>query len=273
MNSPVTSLDTQDEQYGLSSAHITGGRLLRSEWTKLWSTRSLWITLALAFGLVLGIGTYLILDGRVLNGDAVRDVPFGFTSIHQLGMIVLVILGVLTIAGEYGTGSIRTTMIAAPRRTGAMLAKATVITAVTAALGMLTTVLLYAVLQLAGTVPVAQGMSLFDPAMFWGALGGTVILPYGALLGFVLGGLARNAAAAICLYFGVIQMGPQLLSLLLPERWTGLLHYTPLPALEVIRAGGTTTEPYGVGVAIIVALSWLAALGGLTWWLLRVRDV
>lgn len=253
---------------------ISAVGMLKSEWTKLWSVRSLWISLTAAFALTIGLCSYMIIDGQMLGSeDGGGSIPFGWTAIYPVGMLILVIHGVLTITSEYSTGSIRTSLVAAPRRTGLLLSKAAVLTAVTTVLGALMSVLLYTLLQFAGTVPSARGMSLFDPDMFWGVLGGTLVLPYGALFGLALGGLLRNAAAAIALYFGVFQLGPQIFPAFLPDGLAHLVDYMPLAAIDVMRAAGLSTEPYGVGVAVVVLLAWLVVLGGATWWLLKRRDV
>lgn len=257
----------------LASAHVTARGLLRSEWTKLWSVRSLWGTLAVAFALTIGLCAYLIVDGGVLGSDEVADIPFGWTAIYPVGMLALVVLGVLSIAGEYSTGAIRTSMVAAPRRTGVLLAKAAVVTGVAWVLGEIASVLLYGLVQVTGTVPSARGLSLLDPDMAWGVLGGTLLLPYGALFGVLLGALFRNAAAAIVVYFGVFQLGPQILPAFLPGGLAPVVDYMPLAALNVIRAGGLTSEPYGVGTAAAVALAWICGLGAVAWWRLRHRDV
>ena len=257
----------------LGPARITAAGLLRSEWTKLWSVRSLWMTLAAAFAVTIGLCGYMILDGEMLGSEQGQAIPFGWTAIYPVGMLVLVILGVLSITNEYANGSIRTSVVAAPRRTGMLLAKATVLTSVTAVLGALTSVLLYLVLQVAGTVPAAQGLSLFDPEMFWGVLGGTLVLPYGALFGIMLGGLVRHAAGAIVLYFCAFQMGPQIFPAFLPESLVGVLDYLPLAAIDVLRSGGLVTEPYGTGTSVVILLAWIAVVGGSTWWLLKNRDV
>ena len=273
MSSAQTFAPSPQRAPDLGGARITALGLLRSEWTKLWSVRSLWMTLAAAFAVTIGICGYMIVDGKMLGSEEAQHIPFGWTAIYPVGMLVLVVFGVLSITSEYSTGSIRTSMVAAPRRTGVLLAKAAVATGVTAVLAALTSLLLYTVLQIAGTVPSARGMSLFAPEMFWGVLGGTLVLPFGALFGILLGGLVRNAAAGICLYFGVFQMGPQIFPAFLPEGMTGLLDYLPLAALDVLRSGGLTTEPYGTGGSVVVLLAWLVALGGASWWLLKSRDV
>lgn len=256
----------------LSSSRITALGLMWSEWTKIRSVRSLWVTLAAAFVATIALCTYMIIDGGALGGDEAGAIPFGWTGIYPVGMLVLVVFGVLSITSEYSTRSISTTLVAAPHRTGVFLAKTAVVTAVTTVLGAATTVVLYVVVQLAGTVPSALGLSLLDPDMFWGALAGTLVLPYGALFGLLLGALLRNAAAAIALYFVGFQMGPELFSAFLPPSLQGVLDYMPLAAVNVFRSGGLATEPYGVLTSVVVLLAWLLVLGGTSWWLLRRRD-
>ena len=257
----------------LSGSAISARGLLRSEWTKLWSVRSLWLTLAAAFALTVGLCGYMIIDGAMLGSDEAKDIPFGWTAIYPVGMLGLVIFGVLINTSEYSSGTIRTSMIAAPRRTGVLAAKAVVSASIVAVLATVTSMVLYALLQLTGTVDSAKGMSPLDPDMFWGMLCGTLILPFGTLFGVALGGLVRNAAAAITLYFAVFQMGPQILPNLLPEGIARVTDYMPLAAVDVFRAGGLSSDPYNIGVAIVVLLAWLAGLGGAAWWLLKRRDV
>lgn len=257
----------------LPGTRITAVGLLKSEFTKLIATRSLWITLASAFAVTIALCGWQIIDGTLLGSGEAAEIPYGWTGIYPLGMLFLVVFGVLSMTNEYSSGVIRTSLVAAPSRTGVLLAKATVVTAVTAALAVATSVLLYFLVQIFGTIPSARGLSLFDPDMFWGVLGGTLILPYGALFGVLLGALLRNAAGAICLYFGVFQLGPQFFPAFLPESLAFLPDYLPLAALNVLRSGGLATEPYGVGIAAIVAIAWLVVTGGAAWWLLKNRDV
>lgn len=251
---------------------ITAFGLLRSEWRKIWTIRPLWMTLAAAFALTIGLCAYMIIDGTTLGGADAGHIPFGWTGIYPAGMLVLVVFGVLSVSTEYASGSIRTSLTSAPRRTGVMLAKAAVVTGVSAVLAVAATVLLYLLLQVMGTVPSAAGMSLFAPEMFWGALGGTLMMPYGALFGVLLGWLLRNAAGAICLYFGLFQMGPQILPAFLPEPLSNVTDYMPLEAINIMRSGGLSAEPYGAATAIIILVAWLVALGGLAWWRLKKFD-
>ncbi|MFC7917309.1 ABC transporter permease [Streptomyces sp. NPDC057386] len=258
---------------GPGHVRITAAGLLRSEWTKLRSVRSLRLTLALPFAAVAALSAYLLIDGETLGDGAAADVPFAFTAVYPLGVLALTVLGVLVVTGEYSSGTVRASMIAAPRRTGVLLAKAAVLAGVTTALGALLSVALYVLTRITGAVPAAAGMSLFDPAMSGGVVAATLLLPYGALFGIALGALVRNAAAAITLYFGVFQLGPQIFPVFLPDGLTGFTHWMPFAAMDVVRGAGLADGPYGVGTAVAVLLAWAAALGGVSWWLLKTRDI
>src|SRR5690606_20736034 len=206
---PMTAVTLPEPRTDLAGARITAAGLLRSEWTKVRSVRSLRVTLAAAFALVLGLSGYVVLEGTALDG-APADIPFSFTAVYPIGTLALVVLGVLAVTSEYSSGTVRVSMVAAPRRAGVPLAKAVVPTAVTAGLAVVSSVLLYLLVQVTGTLPAARGVSLLDPEMLGGVLANTLLLPYGALFGVVLGALVRDAAGAITLYFGVFQLGPQI---------------------------------------------------------------
>src|SRR5882757_10499399 len=107
---------------------ITGPRVLRSEWAKLWSLRSTWITLAV--GLVLTVLFGLISaaswspTGRSHGlGDASDAVQLALGGMN-LTQLAIGVLGVLLTAGEYATGMIRSTLTAVPKRLPVLWSKA-----------------------------------------------------------------------------------------------------------------------------------------------------
>lgn len=93
--------------------------LLRSEWIKLFSTRTTWVMLgigllgeALFAGLYVGLAPLDEIDGidRVITGIG-------------LLMTLLLVLGVLVITAEFRHGTASSTFLATPRRWPVMLAK------------------------------------------------------------------------------------------------------------------------------------------------------
>ena len=114
------------------STSLSFPRLVRSEWIKLRSIRStVWcyaivVVLTLAMAYLLGA-----VDTGVQRGapTAVANELIVQVSAASVSLTALVVgvLGVLIITGEYGTGQIRSTFTADPRRTGVVLAKAFVL--------------------------------------------------------------------------------------------------------------------------------------------------
>ena len=112
-------------RYGLSG-------LLRSEWTKLRSVRSTMWTLGLT--LVIGVGVSVIATASTrANWSSMSPAsrtgfdPIGTSLVGVVfGQFTIGILGVLAMSAEYGTGTIRATFAAAPRRPLVLAAKAAV---------------------------------------------------------------------------------------------------------------------------------------------------
>ena len=100
-----------------------------AEWTKFWSVRSTaWSLFALIVATI-GLGvlsTHALRSEPVLVPDPMRRIFVGF----NLGQFAIGVLGVLFISAEYGTGQIRSTLSAMPRRPVVVAAKAIVMGAV-----------------------------------------------------------------------------------------------------------------------------------------------
>jgi len=109
---------------------------VRSEWTKLRSVRSTWISLAVI--VVAGVGLSALVSsvegGRWAQlgfADRAQFDPVRFSQTGEfLSQFVVGVLGALVVTSEYGTGSIRTTLSTTSRRTTVLAAKLIVIGAV-----------------------------------------------------------------------------------------------------------------------------------------------
>ncbi|GAA0975221.1 ABC transporter permease subunit [Acrocarpospora macrocephala] len=101
---------------------MTVTAILRSEWTKIRTVPSTVWTLLLTFALSVGLG-YLLANSM---GDsyatasperrATLDPLFATFYSLTLGQLPLVVFGVLVVGGEYGSGTIRASLLAVPRR-------------------------------------------------------------------------------------------------------------------------------------------------------------
>ncbi|MGW3628149.1 ABC transporter permease subunit [Streptomyces sp. NPDC000880] len=180
------------------SAHL--GDALASEWTKIRSVRSTMWTLGVMIVLMVGIGALsafaVSASDANLQGQSVLSL--GFFGV-LLGSICVITLGVLTIASEYGTGMIRTTLTACPSRARVLTAKAivffllvfTLTTVITAIVGGLQTVI------------VNQGSSTGEE-WFRATIGIALYVAALGLLSLAVGTLIRHSAGAITIMIGVV---------------------------------------------------------------------
>jgi ABC-2 type transport system permease protein len=232
--------------------------LLASEWTKFRSVRS----------------TYWSLLVAVVTPVAVSAVvAFAFTSARNQGpppdpllpevisleyaVIAVSVMGVLAFSAEYGTGLIRVTFTAAPRRRAVLAAKAVVLAAVTLAAGELVAFVSFWLVQavLAGH---RQGVSLGRPGVAGAVLSAGLLLCVCALLGLALGAVIRHTAGGIAATVAVILV-PGILALL-PAPWNDRLgRFTLLEAARQVSALHPATDLFSPGWSLLVLLAWPAA--------------
>ena len=133
-----------------------------------------------------------------------------------LGQAVAALAGVLAIGNEYGTGMIRVSLTAIPRRGRLLTAKAVVLAGpVLAASALAVAVCLLAarlILPGHGFAP-ARGFDLAGGAMWRASLCGVAYLTLVALLGLGLATAVRDSAAAIGIVLGLLYLFPVTASL------------------------------------------------------------
>ncbi|WP_445525864.1 ABC transporter permease [Streptomyces cyslabdanicus] len=256
---------------------VTGRRVLASEWAKLWSLRSTWITLGLgllflvAFGVIAanryksGIDSGRPMDGDFAHATAVSLSLFG-TNFAQLALGVL---GVLVTAGEYSTGMIRSTMAAVPRRLPVLWSKAAVyglVALLIATVGAFVAFLVGS--QVVSGTPAA--MSLGHAGVLRSLLGAGLYLGLVGVIGTALGALLRSVAGGISVLVAALMLVPGLVSLL-PSSWSGNINpYLPSHAGESIFSLTHDSTALSPGAGLWVFLGWTAlALAAAAYRLLR----
>ena len=101
---------------------------MAAEWTKLWSVRSTMWTLIATVVAIVGLcvlGTATVSPTDIIDDPTRRSLIGIF-----LGQLIFGVLGVLVMSAEYGTGTIRATLSAVPRRPVVLTAKILVFGAV-----------------------------------------------------------------------------------------------------------------------------------------------
>ena len=110
-------------------------RALHAEWTKLRTLASTFWLLLAAAALTIAVSAAAAAATRCPSGTCADDpAKISLTGIY-LGQAVVAVLAVTAVTGEYGTGMIRLTLAAVPRRTAVLAAKATIVTGLTQAAG------------------------------------------------------------------------------------------------------------------------------------------
>ncbi|MEU6947616.1 ABC transporter permease subunit [Streptomyces sp. NPDC046316] len=254
-------------------AHL--GDALASEWTKIRSLRSTMWTLGVMVLLMLALG--LGVAAVVANTEAPTEnesaLTLGFFGV-LLGSICVMTLGVLTIASEYGTGMIRTTLTACPSRSRVLTAKAIVffllvftVTTVTA--------------TVVGMAQVAMVTAAEPTSGEWlrATVGVGLFLALLGLLSLAVGAIIRHSAGSITIMIGVLLL-PLVAamfmfseSLATVQEW--LLDYAIPSQLIALYAGRATVGeggPSGWDPIWIMAIIVAAAMAG-AYALLNRRDV
>lgn len=196
--------------------------LLRSEWIKLRTVRStIWsyaTVILISLGMAALMSAALDLGGNPVAADAqatflAQAATFGVF----FGQLVVAVLGVLAISGEYSTGMIRSSVTATPKRLPMLAAKAVVLFVCTFVVGLISTVgsCLVAAPILAGK---GISASLTDPDVVLPLLGGALYLALVSVFALGVGAILRSSAGGIAAALGIILLLPIVLSMI-PAGW------------------------------------------------------
>jgi ABC-type transport system involved in multi-copper enzyme maturation permease subunit len=256
--------------------------VLRSEWTKLRSLRSTWWTLASYVTISVGfcaLVTYLV-AGRwntvgAENQQALRDDPIGLILEPgaQFGQLAVAVLGVLVIAGEYASGSIRSSVLAVPRRRDLILAKAAVLAAVVFGIG---EVVAFGSYALAAPFVGKHGdLSISDPTVLRALVGTGVYLALIGLFALAVGALLRHVGAAIAAVIGLILVVPGILASLPGRVGVYLSDYAPGGVIGQRVMSTGTGEGWHTGpiAALAIMAAWTLLALALAAAALHRRDV
>ncbi len=256
-----------------TNGDVTLSRVIRSEWLKFRTLRSSWIVLLaavlalLVLGLVIGYNT-----GKHFSGLAPEDAAAsGPLQGYYLAQLLMGVLGVLFVTGEYSTGMIRSSLAAVPRRTPVLVAKAVVYGSIALVTMVLATFGAFFGSQLFLS-HYGHGSSLSDPGVLRAVVGTGVYLALIGLLGGALGWIVRSTPGGISSLVGVLLVIPVLFQVL-PGSWASQVSsYLPSEAgasfTMSVRLPDTLAPWTGIGVLVL----WVAAALVAAAVLLRHRD-
>ncbi|MGW2705081.1 ABC transporter permease [Streptomyces sp. NPDC001340] len=255
---------------------VTGRRVLSSEWVKLWSLRSTWITLGLGLLFLVVFGLIAASRYKSLNGSPRMTPEFGRATAVSLSLfgtnfaqLALGVLGVLVTAGEYATGTIRSTLAAVPRRLPVLWSKAAVFGLVALVVGTLGAFVAF--LLGSGIVSgTPAAMDLTHAGVVRSLLGAGLYLGLVGVIGIALGALLRSVAGGISVLVAGLMLLPGLTSLL-PSSWQDdISPYLPSSAGRAMFALTHDSTALPPLTGLMVFLGWTAlALAGAAYRLVR----
>jgi hypothetical protein len=275
---------------------------MAAEWTKLWSVRS--TTWTLVATVVAVIGLCAISTGTVSATDIIDDPTRRSLIGIFLGQLIFGVLGVLVMSAEYGTGTIRATLAAVPRRPVVLTAKVLVFGAVAVVVSEVLAFAAFAVGQALLSARHAVGSSAFaaqraqqlgvkiphdvkgllatgsaslgQPGVLRAVIGGGLYLAVLGLLALGLATIIRHTAGAISAFVGVVLVLPLIVQALPTSISDAVARY--LPANIGLVMFSTNGLPDRVGPAFspwtgfaILVLYTVVILGFGCWVLVR-RD-
>jgi ABC-2 type transport system permease protein len=192
---------------------------LHAEWIKFWTVRStLWSTVAM---FVLGAGFTVLVCATsaewLASGEADQSPGSFITWGLMFAQITAIVLGTLTVTSEYGTGMIRATLAATPRRGAVLAAKAVVLTGTLFVAGTVTAFAGYFggnwFLEKEGI-----GIALSDEGVLRSMFGSGLYMAGLGLLAAAVGLLVRHTAAALSAVLAVVFVVGSMV-FLLPGAW------------------------------------------------------
>ncbi len=254
---------------------LTWHGVVAAEWIKFRSLRSTIATLLIAVLLMVGLGALF----SAIAASQANGFDAGATAISTsltgtfFAQLAIGVLGVLLIAGEYGTGMIRSSMTVVPGRLPVLWAKLAVfagIVFVTMLVAAFTAFFVGQRLLSDSTVNAA----LSDPNALRSVVGAALYLTVAGVTATAIGALLRNTAASITTFVAVFFVIPPLTNLLPVSLTDRFVQYLPSNAGAVMLDGSFgVAHPLSPWTGFSVMCSYAIVLIGWAAWRLRRGDV
>lgn len=210
-----------------SGSGVNFGRVLKSEWIKVTTIPSTVILIATTVIVMVGIAALLAwqttflfdaqsnpemaaqMQGAPDAAEISRDIP---GSGLIFGQLLMASLAVVLIASEWGTGMIRSTMVAVPNRTSALLAKQLIMAVISFLVGAGSALISYFIAQpILGSADL--GFSLDADGALLHIINTGSVLALVSVFAMSVGTLIRNTAGGVVTSIGVLLVLPILVAI------------------------------------------------------------
>jgi len=267
MSSPVSAITPV-------AGPVTLRRVTRSEWTKFRSLRSTWWSIAITVVAAIGVG--VLVSATAAGDHAASTVPVTVAGRSQLGGLISQLtvgaLAVLFISGEYGTGMIRSSMIAVPRRLPVLWAKMGVFVAVVLPVTLVSSLAAYGLGQVAWRAHGRPAVALTDPGVARVVFGAALCILLTGLCALAIGALVRNTAGGITTMVGLYFVLP-IVAGMMPQRIAELSRFLPSNASGAVWNASLSPVSMTPTDGIILLCGYTVVPCAAAAWRLRRGDV
>lgn len=262
---------TSASPLGTIDGHSTSlVRVMKSEWIKIRSLRSTWITLAAIVLVIVALG---LISAMVASGDITTQgggPPRGLSPLSTVlsganfAVLIVAVMGSIAGAREFSTGMIRSTFSAVPKRLPVLWSKLVVFAAVVFPIVAVSVVAIFFLGMRVLSAGGAKTVAWSDDGIARSVIGTAFYVVGLGIIGLAIGVLLRTTAASIGVVIGAVIFLPALASALLPDSWDGVLKYLPSNSATAFTGGGqpgaTLLTP---GTGLLVFTAWIViAIGG-----------
>jgi ABC-type transport system involved in multi-copper enzyme maturation permease subunit len=260
---------------GAEAQPVTLRRVIKSEWIKFWTLRSTWAVLGAAVVGMLVLALVVAYNTRHLthNLQANDVAPSSTLQGYYLAQLLIGALGVLFVSGEFGTGMIRSTLVAVPRRLPVLWAKLVVFVTITATSMTAVSIVAFVCAQ-ALLSHYRTGFSLSDPGVLRVVIGTGIYLTLVGMIGGALGWIVRSTPGALVAYFAVILVLPVLFGDALGNWGKEVAQFLPSQAGASFSTSIPESPHYSLSpwVGLLVLVGWVAVAVAIAAGVLRRRD-
>jgi ABC-2 type transport system permease protein len=249
-------------------------RVARSEWTKFRSLRSTWWSIGATVVVAVGVG--LLASAEAAGNHLSSTVPATVAARSQLGGLIsqlaVGVLAVLFISGEYGTGMIRSSMIAVPRRLPVLWAKLGVFVAAMLPVTLVSSLVAFYLGQVFWRGHGRPAVDLTGPGVARVVFGAAVCIILLGVCAMAIGALIRNTAGGITAMVGLFFVIP-ILAGEMPRRIADASRFLPTNASGAVW--NSTLSPVSMTPAdgFILLCVYTVVLTAAAAWRLRRGDV
>ena len=247
---------------------------LLSEWIKVRTVISTFITLLVAFVVTVGLSAVIcavtnsnwktLPDSEKATFDATST---SFSGIF-LGQLALIVFAVLVIGNEYSSGMIRASLAAVPKRSTLLVAKALVVLGLVLPTALATSFVSFFLGQaLLGSHKAHIG----DPGVLRAVFGMAIYMTLIALFSLGIGFLLRKPVLSLGLLMPFFFLISPILSSV--PKVKSVAHYFPDTAgSQLAHVHQATNIPYGPLEGFVICLIWAVVALGFGFFLFQRRD-